>query len=217
MGLEELSRCLNSFYEPLIEEIADYGGDVVKIAGDALVAVWAAEGDRNLTEATLRAARCALAVQSRMAGYEVGNGLRLALKAGVACGELQAMHVGGVRNRWEFVITGKPLADMGIAEHLARAGDVVIAPDAWKLVGAACEGVFLEHGCVRLLGSIRQPIARIRLPAPNVPEDLVPVLWGYVAGAIRPRLEARQLDWLAEMRRVTVLFVQLPDLTMGAR
>src|SRR5262249_33093618 len=39
--------------------------------------------------------------------------------------------------------------------------------------------------------------------------------WGYVAGAIRPRLQARMVDWLAEMRRGTVLFVQLPDLIEG--
>jgi class 3 adenylate cyclase/tetratricopeptide (TPR) repeat protein len=213
-GPEELGRLLNSFYEPLIEEIADYGGDVVKMAGDSLVAVWVAEGDRTLAEATLRAARCALAVQERMAGHELGNGLRLSLKAGVSAGDVQAMHVGGVRNRWEFVIAGKPLVDMGIAEHLARAGDVIIAPDAWGLVGATCEGAPLEHGCVRLL-SVRQPIARMRMPTPEVPEDLAPVLWGYVAGAIRPRLQARQVDWLAEMRRVTILFVQLPDLNEG--
>jgi class 3 adenylate cyclase/tetratricopeptide (TPR) repeat protein len=213
-GPEELGRLLNSFYEPLIEEIADYGGDVVKMAGDALVAVWVAEGDRTLTEATLRAARCALAVQARMTGHEVGNGLRLSLKAGVSAGELQAMHVGGVRNRWELVIAGKPLVNMGIAEHLAKAGDVIIGPEAWGLVGASCEGVPLEHGYVRLV-SVKPPIARMRLPAPDVPEDLAPVLWGYVGGAIRPRLEARQVDWLAEMRRVTVLFVQLPDLNEG--
>ena len=213
-GPEELGRLLNSFFEPLIEEIADYGGDVVKMAGDALVAVWTAEGDRTLTEATVRAARCALAVQARMAGHEVGNGLRLSLKAGVAAGELQTMHVGGVRDRWEFVVAGKPLVDMGIAEHLAKPGDVIIAPDAWGLVGTACEGVPLEHGCVRLV-SVRQPIARKAMPAPDVSEDLAQVLWGYVAGAIRSRLEARQVDWLAEMRRVTVLFVQLPDLNEG--
>ncbi len=53
-GPEELGRLLNSFFEPLIEEIADFGGDVVKMAGDSLVAVWAALGDQTLTEATLR-------------------------------------------------------------------------------------------------------------------------------------------------------------------
>jgi class 3 adenylate cyclase/tetratricopeptide (TPR) repeat protein len=213
-GSEELGRLLNSFYEPLIEEIAEYGGDVVKMAGDALVAVWVAEGDRSLTEAALRAAQCALSVQALMAGHEAGNGLRLSLKAGVSAGTLQAMHVGGVRNRWEFVIAGKPLVDMGIAEHLANAGDVIVAPDAWALVGATCEGSPLELGCVRLV-SVREPIARMSMPTPEVPEDLAPVLWGYVAGAIRPRLEARLVDWLAEMRRVTVLFVQLPDLIEG--
>ena len=119
-----------------------------------------------------------------------------------------------VRDRWEFVIAGKPLVDMGVAEHLAKAGDVIIAPQAWALVGAACEGTPLEHGCVRLV-SVRQPIARVSMPMPDVPEELAPALWGYVAGAIRPRLAARLVDWLAEMRRVTVLFVQLPDLIEG--
>src|SRR5262249_30783086 len=42
-GVEELTRCLNVYFGQLIDLIAEHGGDVVKFAGDALVAIWPAE------------------------------------------------------------------------------------------------------------------------------------------------------------------------------
>src|SRR5688572_22135592 len=39
-GAEELSRLLNSYFGQLIDLITEHGGDVVKFAGDALLALW---------------------------------------------------------------------------------------------------------------------------------------------------------------------------------
>src|SRR5687767_1935754 len=39
-GVETLARILNEYFGQLINIIHDYGGDVVKFAGDAVIAVW---------------------------------------------------------------------------------------------------------------------------------------------------------------------------------
>src|SRR5512134_3064364 len=39
-GVETLARILNEYFGQLIDIIHDYGGDVVKFAGDAVIAVW---------------------------------------------------------------------------------------------------------------------------------------------------------------------------------
>src|SRR5215217_9764378 len=39
-GVETLARILNEYFGQLIDIIHDFGGDVVKFAGDAVIAVW---------------------------------------------------------------------------------------------------------------------------------------------------------------------------------
>ncbi|HXV98365.1 MAG TPA: adenylate/guanylate cyclase domain-containing protein, partial [Anaerolineae bacterium] len=39
-GTEELTQHLNTYFGQLIELITTHGGDIVKFAGDALIALW---------------------------------------------------------------------------------------------------------------------------------------------------------------------------------
>src|ERR1700712_3488235 len=75
-GVEELTRLLNTSFSQILDLIEAHGGDVVKFAGDALLALWpAAEldasgaGAEDLATATLRAAQCALAIHRRMTSF----------------------------------------------------------------------------------------------------------------------------------------------------
>src|SRR5438874_1465574 len=62
-GVEELTQMLNEYFGRIIEIVIVHGGDVVKFAGDALLALWQAEEPKEeLHSLTLRAAQCALAV-----------------------------------------------------------------------------------------------------------------------------------------------------------
>ena len=68
-GVETLARILNEYFGQLIDIIHDYGGDVVKFAGDAVIAVWPIVSDLGMSESisradhwqwTMRAAECAI-------------------------------------------------------------------------------------------------------------------------------------------------------------
>src|SRR6476659_6414990 len=60
-GLEQITEILNSYFGRLIALIGAHGGDVVKFAGDAVLALWPAGAD-DLAAAVQRAAACGLAV-----------------------------------------------------------------------------------------------------------------------------------------------------------
>src|SRR5574339_133750 len=90
LGVESLARILNEYFGQLIDIVYEYGGDVVKFAGDALIAVWPvpAEGadsvsTEDLRQWTLRAAECALQIRTQLRDYRT-EGARLALKMALA-------------------------------------------------------------------------------------------------------------------------------------
>ena len=39
-GAEFIGKALNVFFEPLLEDVRQWGGDVIKFSGDALTIVW---------------------------------------------------------------------------------------------------------------------------------------------------------------------------------
>lgn len=226
-GVETLARILNEYFGQLIDIIHEYGGDVVKFAGDAVIAIWRVASDlpgvdtisrADQWQWTMRAAECAIRIRERLTNYHVENA-NLYLKLAVSSGTITTAHVGGVFNRWEFLLTGNPLVELGIANNLAKAGQILITPSAWKLIRNDCiaspvefelKDAFAQGG---LLDSLNKPSSIFssaeRMVVPDGSEKL---LRPYIPGAIINRLTAGQSGWIAELRRVTVLFINLPDL-----
>src|SRR5947209_8466863 len=140
-GVEELTQLLDDYFGRIIDVVTAHGGDVVKFAGDALLALWQADDvAEDLPTLTRRAAQCALAVQAALAQRPAASGVRLSLRVAVAAGGVRSVHLGGVFGRCEFVVSGEPLAHVGEAEKYAEPGDVVLAPRAWDLVRDVCTG-----------------------------------------------------------------------------
>jgi len=232
-GVETLARILNEYFGQLIDIIHSYGGDVVKFAGDAVIAVWSVvsnsipeEGPRTVDpisradywQWTMRAAECAIKIRERLTNYKAEDA-NLYLKLAVSTGRINTAHVGGVFNRWEFMLTGTPLVELGIANNLAKAGDILITPSAWTLIRNDCDAYPIEF---KLKESLAQGGRLDELNKPssiftsgkklNMPDGSESSLRAYIPGAIINRLTAGQSSWIAELRRVTVLFINLPDL-----
>ncbi len=211
-GVEELTALLNAYFEPLIELISAHGGDIVKLVGDALIVVWTAEETQEpLSSLVSRAAQCGLSIQSVLNNYAVAEGIRLLLRVGIGAGEVLPMYVGGAYDRWELLLAGTPFVQMGVAEQRAHPGEVVLSPEAWALVQDRCAGTPAEAGCVRL-EAVRGALPLRPMDSPLPPREAASALWAYLPAAVRSRLAAGQTEWLAELRRVTVLFINLPDL-----
>jgi len=209
-GAEQLSSILNDYFGELIGLITGHGGEVVKFAGDGLLALWMADSE-DLSAATLRAAQCSIGIQGTLNNYQTEIGVPLSLHIGIGAGEVVTAHIGGMFGRWEFLVTGQPIVEMNLAEQQAQPGQIVLGPSAWELVADRCVGEALSEGGV-LLEGVHRPIPARALPPVELPAQAESALRAYIPGAIIARLDAGLMGWLAELRRVTALFVNLPEL-----
>jgi len=209
-GAEELTRHLNAYFTQLIELIHLHGGEVVKFAGDAALALWPAT-EATLTQAGGQAATCALAIQTALRDFATPTGQRLTLRIGVALGEINSVFLGGVYGRWETFLVGSPIVSVSQAEKLAAPGQVVLAPELWARLADRATSAPVESGYVRL-EHLTRPWAPQPLQPPVLSPDLAAHLQSYLPGAIWARLTAGHSGWLAELRRVTVIFANLPAL-----
>ncbi len=231
-GVETLARILNEYFGQLIDIIHEYGGDVVKFAGDAVIAVWPIVSDSGtagpLSRAdhwqwTMRAAECAIAVRDRLSNYHVDDST-LYLKLAISSGGIIATHVGGVFSRWEFLLAGNPLVELGIANNLAKAGEILITPSAWRLIHNDSLAALMEF---ELKDAIAQGGKLDKLNKPSslltkrqqvdIPAGAENSLRAYIPGAIINRLSAGQGSWIAELRRVSILFINLPDIDQNTK
>jgi len=149
-GAELLSKCLNTFFTPLIDMLTAYRGDVIKFSGDALTILFQAVDDNQtfvhacgspscshnpLELACLRASACCIELHKRLHNFDTGEGgVRLTLHIGVGAGDVTILQVGGDQNRYEYVIAGQPLEQIAIAEPLAASGETVLSPQCWTHV-----------------------------------------------------------------------------------
>jgi predicted ATPase/class 3 adenylate cyclase len=249
-GTEEITRILNRYFGQFIDLIMTHGGDVVKFAGDALIALWPLAHEEARTKAnrvggplsrhqlaplqaaTLRAAQCALEAQAQLKDYQTPDGYKLLMRIGIASGDVYAIHVGGVYGRWEFLLAGDPLPHVNAAQEQAQPGRVVLSAEAFAALQNFCAGTTLplipEHKkrpANVQLDAVRQPLAPVPLALPQLPPEAEGALHTYIPRAVLSRLAAfegmnqqgngsdsRAYDWLAELRRVTLLFISLPML-----
>jgi predicted ATPase/class 3 adenylate cyclase len=214
-GAEDLTVLLNRYFGQMIDLIGEHGGDVVKFAGDALVALWPSPDEAGVADRVERVARCSLAMQGRLHDYEVAEGLRLSMKLAIGAGEVLSEHLGGVFDRWELLIAGQPLAQVGVANGRAEPGDIVVSAEAWPLIADRANGVALDNGAVRL-SSLERTLAVEPPTALALRPEIAPGIRSFVPVAIRGRLDAGHTDWLGELRRISLMFVNLPDFNVDA-
>jgi class 3 adenylate cyclase/tetratricopeptide (TPR) repeat protein len=214
-GAETLSAMLNAYFAQLTALIAGHRGEVLTFAGDGLLAAWpATRDDDGLATSICDAGRCALAVQSALGGYQTDDGLRLLLRIGIGAGEVMALRVGGVGGHWQLLLSGAPVVQGGLAEQLAARGEVVLSPAAWELAHDRCVGERLATGGVRLTTAMASVETRARARGTQHLSD--EVVQAYVPDVVGARLAAGQAEWLAELRHVTAVFVNLLDVDPAA-
>nr|WP_246385348.1 adenylate/guanylate cyclase domain-containing protein [Armatimonas rosea] len=194
-GVEELSSLLNGYFSHLTQLVVEHGGDVVKFAGDGLLAYWP-DQPTSLSQAV----HCGSRIQEHLRDNAARNAsLRLSLRIGIGVGEVFAASVGGEPDHWEFVLGGEAVQQSYSAQRQAEPGQVVLSPEA--------------------LSQYQPPLGvptPLPVEAPASLERLPAAARGYVPRPVLARLESGQGEWLAELRRVSALFIHLPTLDLHA-
>jgi len=216
-GAEELTYLINQYFSQMIQIVQAYHGQVVKFSGDAMTVIFPLERS-SMPLAIRRAGECALAMQARMrqtAEIKTSRGrIRLSMKVGIGAGTVLECTIGGALNRWEYVVGGAPLVQVATAEHYAKPGQIVLSPEAWAEAqeffiglpnreGRGFTNLYKAIDPLPELAPLSFDWAKLSKKQQQVAEK---ALQSYIPGAIKARLN-EQSEWLAELRRMTILFI----------
>ena len=114
-GVDDLKRLVDDYFVEIIDLVYSFGGDVMYIAGDAIICVFESEGSCE------RAAAC-------------GNTLvhhcfpQMKLHIALAYGEMRLTVLGGTGGAMSFLLTGSPLLEMFRSIEEARADEIIVSP-----------------------------------------------------------------------------------------
>ena len=129
---EQLSKHIGESLHKMVACICDYGGDVIKFAGDAVLAIFPSEAfSGSLSKAAYVAAY--VGVELTNLNLTAGD-VKLSVHCGVGAGGLIGYYVGGESSRWEYVITGEGVDQIGRSEPEAEAGEVVVAKEMFHMM-----------------------------------------------------------------------------------
>jgi class 3 adenylate cyclase len=214
LGTEKLTQTLNDYFTQLIAVVHKHGGDVLKFAGDALIAIWQAEDADALPETAWRAAQCALAGQRTLATYHA-EGETLTLRLAVASGTVVVSHLGGAYNRWEYALGGEPLDAVGRVNGMMAPGTVGMTRELYDALaahtGARPEGAEIAPGVMRLDAMSGTETFFSTRALHGVRAEHADDLRLYLPAAVLEKIRVGQGAYLGELRRLTIVFVNLPD------
>ena len=133
-GAERLCEMLNRFFGHVLEVAERLGGDIVSFSGDAVTVLWECEEGSSTAELGRMchaAATASLGMQREIRDNPALADVPLTMHMGLGAGSLVATHLGGIGDRWEYVLDGDALSQIAVAEPLAKPGEIVVAPPAW--------------------------------------------------------------------------------------
>lgn len=208
-GPEELSAVLNASFSRLVDLVYLYGGDVLSFAGDALMAVWSAPGG-DARRGALLAAALARAIHEQ-GPVSAGEEAPVRLRVGLARGTVEILPLEGAGGRWTTLVGGPAVSAANEALRRVSPGQVGATAALWSLLEGEAEGSPLADGMISL-NALRRPTPTAPLPPPPLDGRREERFRDFLPAAVSSRLGAGQSAWLAELRTVTALFVNLTGL-----
>uniref|UniRef100_A0A8D0HNV3 Guanylate cyclase domain-containing protein n=1 Tax=Sphenodon punctatus TaxID=8508 RepID=A0A8D0HNV3_SPHPU len=127
-GLCNFSLSLSLSLSP---EVLIFGGDILNFAGDALLALWKVERSQ-LSDIITLALKCSLSIQEEYGVRETEVGLELRVKIGLSAGHISKVVVGDNRHQY-FLVIGRAVDEVRLAQNLANASEVILSPNCWEL------------------------------------------------------------------------------------
>jgi len=175
----------------------------------------------------LRASACCIEIHKRLHNFDTGvDGLSFGLRIGIGCGEVGIFLVGSVAPpethvvHCQYVIAGKPLQQVSIAVEKSMKGETCLSPEAWEWVkDCVIEGAPLDQPGYHLL--MRMDESKYTFPTVKhaAQENDVRrmhqfglqelnVIRHFISSAVYKQIEGGTLEYVNEMRSISVLFIK---------
>ncbi|EDO07092.1 Adenylate and Guanylate cyclase catalytic domain family protein [Babesia bovis T2Bo] len=247
-----LGKSLNDFFDPLISIINNWGGDIMKFAGDAALVAWfipkndghdnhSGTQDSGRKLASGRGAecfepshedawkQCALALKCCEELHKTLHdfptnieGKTLTLHIGVGFGKVCVIHVGGLLERWEVVVAGKPLEEIAVAEPLASSGQTVISQSVYDVMCSHIEVDTIDnypdyHLFRRFVEDVDVDPGDIVNESFDFPIESLSEFRHYMPNYIFNKLLSGYSTFNNEMRRLSTLFISVPGLDVASK
>jgi class 3 adenylate cyclase len=212
-GIEDVIDQLNRCFGAAIAEATNFGGEVASLTGDGLVILWAwrdtvpaREPIAELTAGCL----CALAIRDRTQAAKNAEENLFTVKMSIGVGEVFVGHAMGDPSRGQLLVGGPLVAELSATCALAGRGQILLTTEAQRVSAPVCRARERPQGGFALdavSASDRPTLAGLPEPAhafqqPGIRPPAMPAL-----------IDREQLDWLAELRVATVMFVGFEGLT----
>nr|XP_056717177.1 adenylate cyclase type 10-like [Euleptes europaea] len=233
-GADQLTETLNQYVGDIVEEVLIFGGDILKFAGDAILALWKVYR-RHINDIITLALKCSLSIQQEYGVHETDVGLTMRVKLGLSAGHISKVIVGDNKHQ-HFVVIGRAVDEVRLAQNLAKAGEIILSPNCWELchrklivvekipderavklkyikdVPTLDEEAFYERCTLHLLGNhiseSPEILRQASVLAPN--EELEKGLKKFVMRNVSKKIDDDQpLEYLSELRPVTIVFINL--------
>ncbi|XP_001493803.3 adenylate cyclase type 10 isoform X1 [Equus caballus] len=233
-GAEQLVEILNHYISAIVEKVLIFGGDIIKFAGDALLALWKVER-KYLKDIITVVIKCSLEIHGLFETQESEEGLDVRVKIGLSAGHI-TMLVFGDETRNYFLVMGQAVDDVRLAQNMAQMNDVILSPNCWQLCDRSMIEIeripdrravkvnFLKPPpafnfdefftkCMTFLdyypSGDHKNLLRLACTLESDPE-LELSLQKYVMESIFKQIVDKQLPgYLSELRPVTIMFVNL--------
>ena len=130
-GIDALTSILNRYLGKLVQHIIESNGDVLKFAGDAILAMWPC----NVSEAyevLMWVTKTALSLQTKHDNFQADEYSVLRVKVAISVGEYST-HIFGCNTLLQFAVCGAAVASVNRAQNAATSGSVILSPEAWEV------------------------------------------------------------------------------------
>ncbi len=204
-GAEVLANLMHGVFNPLVENIFNYGGKIVSFAGDGILALFPIEGDEKTT--ALRALSSAWTIQRKLMENPVRQTVygkfTFSVKIGMTTGTVAWGILRSVDGRnATYYFRGTAVDGSAKAEHSARPGEIMLTENIQTLLRNEIETSPLAsfHSLNGLAVELPDPTPSVFPPADLeiskhfVPEEII-------TQSIR-----------GEFRQIVNLFMSFPDL-----
>ena len=141
-GIDALTNILNEYLGNLVQVLIESNGDVLKFAGDAILALWPYD-TAEAYEVLMWVINTALLLQRKHDNFQADEESVLRFKVAISIGEYST-HIFGCNDLLQFAVCGRAVASVNRAQNVATSGSVILSPEAWDI----CHPEDLEYSQV---------------------------------------------------------------------
>ena len=112
--------------------LAQNGGDVLRIAGDAIICLF--ENESMTVRSSVENAQAAcLSILRLYNNYSI-EGKNLQVRLYMVVGSMTMFFIGGHQGRWEYMVVGEPFMDLNKMSDLIQPGELCMSGDCWDIL-----------------------------------------------------------------------------------